>query len=181
MKKALIAGAASLAVAAMPVVGVFATTSHTDTLEITIADSCNFAGISHADGVWGDAHKVSATLANNDQDQTIGSTTFGVICNNVKGWSVSATAGVLAGATSNTNIPALANHGTASGYSLNISGAAGGVTAGTTPSAGGVIATAGAATDATAAFKVTYTASISSSQAADTYTGTVSYVLTPAN
>lgn len=51
MKKSLIVGSASLALAAMPVVGVFATTQTetiTDTLEVTIETACDFLR-------WGEA------------------------------------------------------------------------------------------------------------------------------
>ena len=99
MKKLLIAaGAASLALAAMPVVGVFAASDPaniTDTFKITIADSCtwtrsgaNGSGQGAAtfnDGVY------SATLTAGATVPTFGTTTLNVKCNNGTGYTITPT------------------------------------------------------------------------------------------
>ena len=110
MKKKLIAaGAASLAVAAMPVVGVFATNNAatqgattddmviTDILSITVEDTCTFSATTGGASEGAFDTSYAATVANgaiaqfqvsnaNKSDHV-----FGVVCNNNDGWTVSAT------------------------------------------------------------------------------------------
>lgn len=189
MKKALIAGAASLAIAAMPVVGVFAAdvTTQTDTLSVTIDATCTFKAdsITHSNGTsnvgtWaGDV--LSGTMTNGSNTDDYGSTSFTVVCNNVDGWQVSADIEDLDGAASGQSIaPNAAHSATISGYSLTVSQAAdNGLTI---PSgkqaADGQVASMATATDNTGkTFTVTYGMGISETQAADTYTGDILYTL----
>lgn len=79
MKKTLIAGAASLALAAMPVLGVFADTDPTgttvtDNLEVTIQAACSFlrygeAGAANQTDVTGPAWSGPSTAATADNDR----------------------------------------------------------------------------------------------------------------
>ena len=117
MKKALIAGAASAVLAAMPVAGVFAadTQSHTDTINISIDAVCTLGTVTDGvaqddddtahnptevtsgfDGVWSD-DSLSASLAAGTQHPTLGTTTFTVRCNNSNGYTLSAKTGNAAG------------------------------------------------------------------------------------
>lgn len=130
MKKKLIAaGAASLAVAAMPVVGVFATpvtgpTTYTDVLKITIDKTCAFGyqnDISSGDGaidVTGITRTAGAkasltetattkaigtfseTMVNGTIDTSVGTTKLGVYCNSNDGYSITSK---LVGATPNVS------------------------------------------------------------------------------
>lgn len=214
MKKALIAGTVSLAVAAMPVVGVFAadtniTDNTTDTLRVEIASSCTFTskhaggnvgtgvGESTTAGTWvagvdGNtaADTLSATMLNGTKIDDFGSTSFTVICNNAKGWRVTNTMGSLAGGNSGQSIEPAADYSAAkSGYAwkvsqagdagLKIGGADNTTTTESGPKgAGGEVARYEQATDTTGkTFKVTYGVGISQTQAADIYTGTVTYSL----
>jgi hypothetical protein len=116
MKKKLIAaGAASLAVAAMPVVGVFAAAGtnpsvHTDLLNITIDNVCSFGytsgsainvtGVAHTpttEGVWTSSadpetgvktDTLRVTMVNGTANGNIGTTTLGIYCNNHAGYKV---------------------------------------------------------------------------------------------
>lgn len=86
MKKTLIAGAASLALAATPVFGVFATNpaALTDTLTVTVAVSCNFTRTT-GEGTY------SKTMTANELDLEFGSSTFTSKCNNGSGYSITPT------------------------------------------------------------------------------------------
>lgn len=91
MKKLAIAGA-SVALAAMPVMGVFATdiTSITDTLEITVEATCTF---NTADSSVASNASYSATVANGAVASfNSGANThkFNVFCNDTDGWKVTA-------------------------------------------------------------------------------------------
>lgn len=112
MKKSIIAaGAASVALAAMPIVGAFAATTQTDTLEVTINSVCSFgftdsetphvidvAVPSHTNGTagagpatWGSgatADKLSATMLNGTANLDFGKTTLNVYCNNTDGYQI---------------------------------------------------------------------------------------------
>ena len=100
MKKALIAGAASVALAAMPVVGVFAAdtdiTEVTDTLTVTINPTCSFNA--QQGGTAPNAtNTYSKVMTANGFDASFGVTTLTVSCNNAKGYTVSSTMNNLTG------------------------------------------------------------------------------------
>ena len=187
MKKALIAGAASLAVAAMPVVGVMAAgQSQTDTITVSLNQSCEFSAATHADGSssigsWtGDT--LSGTLTNGSNTNNYGSTTMTVVCNNQAGWQVTVAAAPLAGQDSGQSIAPNASHSaTQTGYSWTVSKAD--VDGSLTVPEGkqdsnGQVASLTSTTDAAGeTFTVTYGVGISETQAADTYTGNVVYTL----
>ena len=85
MKKLAII-ASSAALAAMPVVGVFAadTTTSTDTITVTVNPTCTFA-------TGGDLDKsVSATLSAGEASGDLEGSTFKVNCNDAKGWELKA-------------------------------------------------------------------------------------------
>ena len=119
MKKLAIAGA-SVALAAMPVVGVFAapTLSHTDTLNLNIAKVCTFgtvtSGAANDDdatthglgannptgGAWTN-DSYSANVAVGNTYAALATTTFTVRCNNADGYTVKAKAGSVQGTGEN--------------------------------------------------------------------------------
>lgn len=133
MKKSLIAASASaVALATIPVVGVFAedVTSTTDNLQITINKICSLgyedagasidvAGVTRANGAgtWtnpGEAtatgsvaasDTLSKTMSNGTSTDNLGTTTLGVYCNNENGYTITTTeAGSL---TDTTSVPAV--------------------------------------------------------------------------
>ena len=95
MKKSIIAaGAASIALAAMPIIGVFAADANqmaTDTINVTVTASCTFTAGSGTATYAVEGTNSSATVlpivegGNNTHD-------FTVFCNNNKGYTVSANA-----------------------------------------------------------------------------------------
>lgn len=195
MKKKLIAGAASVALAAMPVVGVFAAdvTTSTDTLEIKVDPTCSFTtgnqGETQTSQTFTDtvlngkkaAFKVSGSA------KTVHK--FNVVCNDNDGWKVTAAGQDLSGATQTNNhkismvaaaVPA-ADSGTTEGQWSGALSGTGVISGGYIPLptqeiAAPVIATESASTDSSA-FTVTYDAYVGTETAADTYTGQVSYSL----
>ncbi len=107
MKKSIIAaGAASVVLAAMPVVGVFAdnyagslTGSNTDTVQLTINQSCTFSG-----AVSTDATEGIINLGTYDAPTATTSTKNGgimsITCNDEDGWTIKASATALNNPTS---------------------------------------------------------------------------------
>lgn len=189
MKKALIAGAASLAVAAMPVVGVFAAdtdvTSKTDTINVTIGEICTLVGeTAHGAGTaegataW-TADKLTVTATNIKQYPNIGTSTFKVTCNNNNGFSLTAVTNDLAGkeenlVADNVVIPAKADFSSAaSGYALKVG--TGEWMIGTAETEAEIL-TADAPVNEQSV-TVTYGLGIDEMQDAGTYEGTVVYSL----
>ena len=110
MKKIAIA-ASSVALAAMPVVGVFAATTDvrqsTDTLNVTVNDTCNITSTyatTGADGSWGTEQDDTAHVdpvyqtkkntwtvsMDNSASKTSPAHTIAIFCNNTKGWDLNA-------------------------------------------------------------------------------------------
>ena len=92
MKKSIIAaGAASVALAAMPIVGVFAadgTLTQTDTVVVTVSSACSLA--TSGDSVTPDASTYTATIANGGYNTAIAGSTFTITCNDTGGWKLNA-------------------------------------------------------------------------------------------
>ncbi|MBQ3445188.1 hypothetical protein IJH23_00065 [Candidatus Saccharibacteria bacterium] len=196
MKKMLIAtGVASLAVAAMPVVGVFAAdvTGSTDTLEIKVNPTCSFT--TGNQGETTESQTFTDTVLNGKKAAfKVGGNAkathkFNVVCNDNDGWKVTAAGQDLAPVTAGNNHKITmvagavyaADSGQAEGqWSGALSGT--GVIAGgyiplpTQEIAAPIIATESASTDSSA-FTVTYDAYVGTETAADTYRGTVTYSL----
>lgn len=196
MKKSIIAAsAASLAVAAMPVVGVFAATqsNFTDTLNLTVEGGCTFKS-----SVLGDYSRAFAATvaAGQEADFTMntGEPTMSVVCNTETGnYTVQAIGGtsVEAGATGVTvlsNGTAADNIATGTTFSGDTSAWAFKVTStGSTatgwtavPSSLTTVVT-NSASSAKSTDGVTFTPAYhvyaSGSQSAGSYTGNVSYLL----
>lgn len=170
MKKSIVAGAASLVLAAMPVVGVFATdpADVVDTLTVTVNESCNF---NHDTGNTG---SFSKNMVAGALDPSFGSSTLKAACNNGKGYTI------------NAEFTSLAHQGNA-GEAIEYSA--------TTPTEGSGTWTAAvnssniAATNGTIAntstqdpaagstYTVLYKVSLHNDQAQGTYQGTATYTL----
>ena len=183
MKKALIAGAASAVLAAMPVVGVFADdiTTMTDTLTVTIEASCTFDAASHT---------YSDTLTANQYVESFGKTTMNVACNNAKGYTVTSAMNDLVGpanaASGNEKIEYSATAVSAAGagkYSAAATNTINGATgAAAQVSASGTLMTSSVMTPAGGDQSViVYSVSTTNNQAAGTYTGTAVYTLATNN
>lgn len=203
MKKLAIA-ASSVALAAMPVVGVFAVDDLdvVDTIKVTVEPSCTFraSGTGTLDGTYTDSGVNGASVTpKTSGDQGTNVHTFNVFCNNNKGYTVSATAQDLANIDNAS--PAIAD---TFAYKASLSQTAGatgewhaqfaGVTTGVTPSqlpdstsgtASGTIITRTNSSTAAAgdAWTATYTALIGTDTKAGNYQGTITYTLaaTPAS
>jgi len=176
MKKSLIAaGAASLAVAAMPVVGVFADniTTMTDSITVTVESSCTFDAASHS-------HSKTMT-ANKAED--VGTTTMKVTCNDYQGYTVTGTFIDLSGDGGNkltfTNAAPTAGNSNWAAYSTpTIDGTAG--TPAYLTNNGEVIKNTKQTIAAGDTASIVYKASTANNQAAGAYTGTATYTLTKA-
>ena len=172
MKKLAIA-ASSLALAAMPVVGVFAAQASnpaalSDTLTINVDGVCTFE---RTDGTGSYTKTMTANSA-----QTLGTSTYTTHCNNHAGYTIAVTTPNLAGPT---NIPFQSTApvaGTA-GWAIqtNTTGEATYYVSGNfaetntqDPAAGNV-------------YTATYLAATATDQSQGTYTGTVTYTLTQKN
>lgn len=173
MKKTLIAGAASLAFAATPVFGVFATNpaALTDTLTVTVAVSCTFARTA------GES-TYAKTMTANQLDEEFGTSTFTSHCNNGSGYTVTPTftsltfTGAAQPITYSTTTPT-AGSGT---WTATLSGASSNLTSGTAMSTQSSQDPAAGRT-----LTVIYKVGLKNNQAKGTYTGTASYQLAMAS
>lgn len=206
MKKALIAGAASAVLAAMPIVGVFATDDLdvVDTVKVTVEPSCTFraSGTGTLDATYTASGANGASVSpSTSGEQGTNVHTFNVFCNNNKGYTVSATAQDLANIDSaNPAITEkfvymadLSGATTGSGWHAQIANVTSGLTAAQLPdsategagagTATGTIITRSNSTTATAgdAWTATYTAKIGSETKAGNYQGTITYTLAATN
>ena len=192
MKKLAIAGA-SLALAAMPVASVFATTTggpFTDTLDVTIDNACTFSRGAEphangdgtpANGAWGtdtSADKLSGNLAAGGIDSNFGSSNFNVVCNNKNGWKVTAAAEALTGLTTTSeNIPLGTPTADTAAWNYTSSSTDSNITGTGTFSTASQIVAQSAVTTPTAGrnFTVTYAVSVDHELSAQTYEGTIVY------
>ena len=106
MKKSIIAaGAASVALAAMPIMGVFAVGNGgtiTDRINASVTTSCSFArqATPHGNvGTWtttDEPHSLNATALTLGEQNTLGSSKFTITCNDDDGYQVTIAADNLA-------------------------------------------------------------------------------------
>ncbi|MBQ3280294.1 hypothetical protein IJG92_01395 [Candidatus Saccharibacteria bacterium] len=200
MKKSIIAaGAASVALAAMPIVGAMAA-DFTDTIRVTIAPACTLtrnsttphvdgdvvASSATARGTWGTAaagtaDTLSGSMAPGEIDNDYGASNFNVVCNNAGGWKVTAAANPLTGLTTNTeSIPVGAIASDTAAWQYTSSSNDSNITnTGTFTTASNIVAQS-AVTTPTAGrdFKVQYGVSVDHLLSAQTYEGTIEYTLT---
>ena len=195
MKKSIIAtGAASLALAAMPVLGAFANV--TDTVTLTIDSSCSVGATTATTGAGANLSEDHASINTKytfDADGEHGGT-IKVTCNDASGWQVKAV-GSSAGADNTVMVPTgsgtaiatgTAESGATSNWMMKVAGVGVGST---TPavndfaswhavpsSATKVAAASGAISEG--AINTGYQVWVGSTQEADTYTGSVTYTVT---
>ena len=185
MKKSLIAtGAASLALAAMPVLGAFADV--TDTVVLTINSSCS-VGQSSATG--GGGKTIEQTAVNNhlytwDADGTQGGT-IKVTCNDAGGWQVKAVGSStgspvtsMAGTNGGTSIATgTAESGTTSNWMFKVAGtgAASSYTNWAAIPATATVVASGTGAISEGSINTGYQVWVSATQPAGTYTGKVTY------
>ena len=188
MKKSLIAtGAASLALAAMPVLGAFADV--TDTVQITIKDACSVGGTTSTTGA---GKTFTEADAKNGQTYSWDATSseggkLVVSCNDASGWNIKAV-GSSEGSTKTSMKPTgsgtpiatgTATTGATSNWAFKVAGA-NAVAAYTSFSAIPATATKVATSAASASEETYYTGYqvyVSPTQQADTYTGMVTYTV----
>lgn len=171
MKKSMIAaGAASLALAAMPVVGVFAAASQVDTLNLTVTSSCamtNTAGSGATTNTYTATAGLNETVtfAAENSDPTI----LTVVCNS--GYTITPTFTKLDGPSTDDieYASTLAAGKWTAGYKL-------GSAASFTPMTSSTAITS-ATSSTTDAYSFEYKAQTTTTQTQGTYTGTATYVL----
>lgn len=171
MKKTLIAGVASIALTAMPMVGVFATDpTITDSLTLTLSSSCTFNASTHT---------YNATMSVNQLNSSVGTTTVNVKCNKYNGYYVTVAM------TDLTNSSSTSNKIPYSGSSDPVAGTARWTaykvvnTTYTKITSGGRIMENSASTSASGDSQtVAYKVSTGSWQPTGTYSGTATYTLT---
>ena len=187
-KKILTIGATSAVAALLPVVGVFATTERTDTLNVTVEEGCAFA----ANATDSDSHSV--TLAPGTAIQDIMGVKFDITCsatNSTNTWRMSAV-----GSNNSTDLSDGASHtiatgttldGSASNWAFKVSVTGDAAVQGTYGNYSAVPGTAQDVVKAStptepatepASIQAMYAVGVSSSQDKGTYTGGVTYTLT---
>ncbi len=172
MKKALIAGTASAALATLPMVCAMAAdpAAITDTIQVTVGETCTFESSYNGD------HTYNLSMSVNDVKATTTGTTFTAICNNANGFTVSAVPTSIAGAgeaiTYSTSTPT-AGSGT---WTATVDDSE------TIAATNGILMSENTPTSASGVSKtVKYTVSTHSNQAQGSYSGTMKYTLTQAN
>ena len=187
MKKSLIAtGAASLALAAMPVLGAFADV--TDTVVLTIQSSCSVGQTSSTAGAGKtitETNEVNSHKYTYDADGTTGGT-LKVTCNDASGWNVKAV-GSSTGSDKTVMVPSgsgtpiatgTAENGATSNWMFKVAGT--GVTTygnwSAIPSSATKVASSSDAAS-NEAIDTGYQVWVSATQEADTYTGSVTYTI----
>lgn len=168
MKKLAIVGA-SLAFAALPMVGAFAAdpAAVVDTIKITVSETCTFTRTT------GEA-LYTATMAVNALNESVGTSVFTAICNNATGFSVSATPIALSGTGEAINYSATTPTAGSGTWTATKSGQGGNIAA-----SGGILMSANAPTAAAGQEEtVTYKVSTRNNQAKGDYQGTMTYTLT---
>ena len=168
MKKLAIVGA-SLAFAALPVVGVFAAdpAAITDNITITVDETCTF------ERTTGNGN-YTATMQVNGLNNSVGTSTFTAICNNASGFSVSATPTSLSGTGEAITYSATAPPAGSGTWTATKTTVAGNIAA-----SDGVLMTANGPTAAAGQTEtVTYKVSTRPNQAKGSYSGSIEYALT---
>ena len=193
MKKLVIA-ASSVALAAMPVVGVFAADkdlTQTDTVIVTVDTACSLATSGSS---LDPASTYRTTIANGQADTNITGSTFTVTCNDDGGWEMYAYGSgtstdqsqMTASTSADDNISTGTTlDGSVSDWAFKVAGANGATIQGSygnfslipNGETNKVKIAKGTTTTTTATVSATYGVGISSTQEAGTYTGKVSYLL----
>ncbi len=182
MKKIATMLGGSLAIATLPVAGVFAATGTTviDTVEVTINSSCLITATNMT-------NSYSATMTNSQLKSDIGGTSMSVSCNDAAGWEIHAVGSNGTGSDKNKMLPTgsdtaiaagTATSGATSNWAFKVTGtdANGATTFTAVPSTALKVAKKTASTSSST-LTATYQVWISATQQADTYTGKITYTL----
>ena len=181
MKKLAIAGA-SLALAAMPVLGVFAETTVKDTITVTVSSSCELADItpagtsaSNANNYYGTGNPgqlVTPVAGTKASPGTGTATSVRIACNDADGYTISASFTSLTGPgtaiTYSSSPEASAGSGTWTAYASKNSGTATAIAAAT-----GLTGSS----SMTDTYAFSYKVGLGNDQAAGDYTGDATYTL----
>ena len=173
MKKLIIAGSASLALAAMPMVGVFAAdpAALTDTLQITVNESCTF------ERGTGGSSTFQKTMAASAVDDNFGSNTFTSKCNNGLGYTVT---GDFSDIEEDNDRGTAIAYGTVTPDSTHLgiwTAYKSTATAGNITNHSSILNTSAADPAGGTSFSVTYKVGLHDNQEQGTYTGTATYTL----
>ena len=173
MKKLIIAGSASLALAAMPMVGVFAAdpAALTDTLKITVNESCTFER-----GTGGSA-TFEKTMAASAVDDAFGTNTFTSKCNNGLGYTVT---GHFTDITEDDGLGTAITYGTTTPDSTHLgiwTAYKSTATAGNITNDSQILNTSAADPAGGTSFTVVYKVGLHDNQEQGNYTGTAQYTL----
>lgn len=171
MKKGLIISVASFALAAMPIMGVFAAdpSAVVDNLSVTVDEICTFT---RTTGNGNYTNTMAASAVNN----SFGTSTFTAVCNAGSGYTVAAVFTALTGSVSGS-IPYAAS---APSAGTNRWTAVKGASSSTTyiaASNGTLMDTSGPDTSTGTVQQVSYKVSTASNIAQGSYTGTATYTL----
>lgn len=188
MKKSIIAaGAASVALAAMPVVGAFAAFTggpFTDVIQTTIGETCTFARGATAHGA-GETWTTDTTVTTKDTlsavtitpaagEATLGTSNFRVVCNDTDGYKVTVGTNPLALPTGTTQVHTWAYNAGAAPSSPTASYWRIGSTGDGVDLSNNIVSTKASAEDGKD-FTVTYYAYAITGQDAGTYSAEVTY------
>ena len=187
MKKTLILTSVALvAIMLVPIANVAADNIQTDVVSVTVPDNCaiSYSDTGHIDGestgTW-DGDELKAVIAVGTTNDDIGASVFNVICNYQTGWRVVAEPESLLAqdlATNNAITNAIENEdGSFWNYTPSkIDSSDTDFVVG--ESNASVVANMNSAVgDGGKNFKITYSATIGATQAADTYKGSIEYTL----
>ena len=179
MKRKIMIGTIAATLAVLPTTGVFAATSVTDSLSITVSNNCAITS-AHTNGAskgtW-DGNTLSATFTPGTVDYNIGKTTLTITCNYASGYKVTVATGDLTNSSSSSyKIPAY----TGTSYSASVTGwaPANGSTSSATKYKSGDTVKSQSAQVTGATVDVYYGAGVSGTQAAGTYTNNSAAVYT---
>ena len=179
MKKTIIAGASAVALAALPMAGVFAATqtSVEDTVQLTVTKTCAMDAASGTNTI-----NLGSAAAGSSYTEKAGSV-LTVTCNATAGWEITATTTSMERSTGDTNPIAFGNFTTATGsiWSAALTATGGTVTSGwddytAGPASNTVVVSGTQVNSITVSPK--YKAKTSSIQPDGTYSGSITYTFT---
>lgn len=197
MKKTVIAAGASVALAAMPMFGVFAETqpitreNFVDNFAFTLERQCTINRLvdsndgGHPSGTWNPngtqtEDKIAITLTAG-QASDLGSSRFNVICNGTSGYQVRAVANNLTNAQNDviaiSNTPITGNTASVSSWTAQSSATNGYVTSTSTATPTVVASSEDPTPNNGTPFTMTYRVGVQDGQASGIYQGSITYTL----
>ncbi len=180
MKKTIIAGASAVAMAALPMAGVFAATqtSVVDTVTLTVNKTCQMAA-----GAATGSYSLGQAAAGGEYTAVTG-TPITITCNGTNGWEFNAATTSMTGGTGTTAIPfgPYATSGSVWSAAVAVSQGSATIETGWDNYGGSALATATKIVSGAQADGLTitpsYKAKTSATQENGTYSGTITYTFT---